>query len=45
MCKQFGLACLFDNKTFATNRGVTLRGIFSKPSGHRIITYFYTIPN
>ena len=32
MWKQFGLACLFDNKTFANNRGVTLRG---KPCGHR----------
>ena len=45
MCKQFGLTCLFDNKTFANNRGVTLRGIFSKPCGHRKTKRFYTIIN
>ena len=41
MCKQFSLACLFDNKTIANNRGVTLRGVFSKPSGHREIIYIF----
>ena len=40
MWKQFGLACLYDNNTFANNMGVTLRGIFSKPCGHRKIKRF-----